>query len=86
MADTRTQAPYAVTHQQHERTYRPDGTEGGQFTVHLEHNNGVKSSLVIPEEHYTPEHVHQRAMEHVNAVAMVAHLPHSLAGHEQAVA
>jgi hypothetical protein len=70
--------PYRVVQQTHSHTFRPDGTQGGQYTVHIHHRNGVRTQFTIPEEHYSPENVHAVAMHQVNQVQAVAELPHSL--------
>ena len=73
----KTDLPYQVISQRHDRVFRTDGTQGGQFTVHIKHKSGVESSFVVPEDNYTPATVHATAMQQVNKVSAVGALPAS---------
>lgn len=72
--------PYTVTQQRHDVAFRPDGTQGGEYTVHIRHKNGTRTQFKVPEENYTAQNVHAMAMQQVSAVQQVDQLPHSVAG------
>jgi hypothetical protein len=67
--------PYIVQRQAHAVTFRPDGTQGGEYTVHIRHRNGVQTQFKVPEEHYSAENVHAMAMHQVRSVQAVDQLP-----------
>lgn len=75
MAD---QPAYRVVKQTHSRQYHPTGEVSGQWTVQLEHPDGTRSQVVVPEQVYTPEMVHKLAMAQADKVNAVANLPGSL--------
>lgn len=78
MADAPKQ-PYEVTDIKHERTFRPDGTIGGQYDIRIKHENGVESSFTVPEEGDPAHRAHEEAMRQVREAQEIKHLP---AGHE----
>lgn len=75
-----TSVGFTIRDQTQEDVYRPDGTRGKQWTVHLEHPGGVRSSITVPDEQYTAENVHALALEQAQRVAAVANLQHPQAG------
>jgi hypothetical protein len=72
-----TKPPYKVTHQTANKKWNKDGTQAVEWTVGIEHNNGVKSEVTLPQAQYTAANVHAAAMEQVNTSAAVAALPPS---------
>lgn len=78
-------AHYKVTHQEQLEDYSPqDGSRTSRWLVHLEHGDGTKSTVEVPDHLYTAENVHQLASEQANEVARVAALPASVTEHQQA--
>lgn len=69
---------YKVTHQEQDVEYTPAGTHEKTWTVHLEHENGVKGTVTLPDTQYTPENVHELASEQAQTVAAVGQLPDSV--------
>jgi hypothetical protein len=58
-----------------ERTFRPDGTFGGLWTVTVIARNGTQFTIQIPEEQYTAKAVHSLAMANIHEIDAVARLP-----------
>ena len=75
---TGSEPPYTVEKQTHAVAFRPDGTAGGEYTVHIRHRNGVRTKFTVPEEHYTAPTVHGIAMGQVETVRQVEQLPDSV--------
>lgn len=75
---TGSEPPYTVEKQTHAVAFRPDGTMGGEYTVHIRHRNGVRTKFTVPEEHYTAPTVHGIAMAQVHTVQQVEQLPDSV--------
>ena len=71
---------YKVTHQEVGKVFRPDGTTDHEWTVHLEHADGTKGVITMPDSAYTAENVHQAAQAQSDAVMKVAALPASVTG------
>ena len=54
----------------------PEGHMSKMWTVHLEHEDGSRGTVELPDTHYTAENVHALASDQANTVRAVAHLPH----------
>lgn len=70
---------YQVIKQEHDNTFRSDGTTGGMWTVHLQHADGTKGTVTLPDEEYTAGNVHALAQQQANVVKTVSELPASVA-------
>lgn len=71
---------YRVTRQEQSTQLSEHGRPQKVWTVHLEHGDGTKTSVELPDELYTPENVHAMASAQANDVAAVANLPESAQG------
>lgn len=71
---------YKVVHQEQSTELTPQGDRQKMWTVHLEHENGVKGTVELPDDHFTAENVHELASAQAIDVANVAALPDSVAG------
>lgn len=76
-------AGYRVTHQDQSTQMTPDGNVQKVWTVHLEHSNGVKGTVELPDEVYTPANVHALAAQQSEDVHRVGQLPGSLTDEER---
>lgn len=74
---------YRVTHQEQSTQMTPDGHVQKVWTVHLEHSNGVKGTVELPDEVYTPGNVHALASQQSQDVHRVGTLPGSLTDEER---
>lgn len=66
---------YKVIRQEQSTDYHPEAGQRKVWTVHLEHEDGTKGTVELPDSQYTPQNVHTLASEQAQTVAQVAQLP-----------
>jgi hypothetical protein len=79
LPDPGTHIPYKVTHQIESQTLTDAGTFQKVHHVHVQGPSGVRSSVTIPADQYTPEHVDRVIQDHlqnVEGVQALGPLPH----------
>lgn len=69
---------YRVTRQETSTHIGPDGHPAKVWTVHIEHQDGTKDTVTLPDHQYTAENVHALASAQAADVARVAQLPGSV--------
>lgn len=69
---------YKVTKQELGTEYNADGTVSKKWTVHVEHADGTKGTVEMPDPYYTAPNVHAAIMDQANSVHEVGNLPESV--------
>lgn len=68
---------YKVVAQEQTEDLTPQGERQKMWTVHLEHENGTRGTVELPDHLYSPENVHALASEQAQTVHAVGQLPDS---------